>query len=658
VFYAATDWLRLATKLAATRSACAEYYISVPPIVGDKTQLRPNQASRIRALGPNFHALAEIHYTTWNRWVTSTGSSWHAAGVTARERMAAAGFDVARGDTWVVNEANSAVRRGDGNARANVRELLRGLYEGDGTRPTRGAVFIIGVGQRTSDLTLYQNTLQDWLSDSAFWTDVATYVTDWSQEVYGDVRSFAVPGAPLAVRREYLNDYLQHPLVLASAGPETVEPARAFLRESFSPLANAAWSYDSAYGWTVVAMEQMAAYVSAQVYALRHFSATTGQPRDHWGFAWAPRNMTGMSATDFANQTSALLDRLGAAIRDSGESADPADPGSAACGPPGQNVWCVGDVPDARPNEGWKSFRAWTQMVLSVGVPAEAITAGAPSGPITLSLVTGSGVPAPRRTPLTVTLRSSSEQGRFAASASGPWTPTLNLTIPPGASGASFYYQDTQAGKPVLTASASGTTSGQQTLTIVPAAATAVRVAPAAGRVRALGTRAFRATATDAYGNAVPASFTWKVTPATLGTISARADGSAIFTARRLLESGVLEVTASTASGSISGNARVIVTPATLRIGSIAYRRSRASLQIVVTARDGARRPVSRALVSILVRREGRPHFTGRAPTGTSGNARYRVATRGGGCFTVRIMRVRAAGFRWDGRTPRNRFCA
>ncbi len=31
VFYAATDWLRLATKLAATASPCAQYYISIPP---------------------------------------------------------------------------------------------------------------------------------------------------------------------------------------------------------------------------------------------------------------------------------------------------------------------------------------------------------------------------------------------------------------------------------------------------------------------------------------------------------------------------------------------------------------------------------------------------------------------------------------------------
>jgi hypothetical protein len=138
VFYAASDWLRLATTLRAAASPCAEYYVSVPPLVADKTTFRRDQAWRIRALGPNFHAMAEIHFTTWNRWVAATGSSWHTAGVTARRRMADAGYDVALGDTWALNELSSAVRRGDGNARANIREFMRGLYEGDG-RPTRGA---------------------------------------------------------------------------------------------------------------------------------------------------------------------------------------------------------------------------------------------------------------------------------------------------------------------------------------------------------------------------------------------------------------------------------------------------------------------------------------------------------------------------------------
>ena len=185
-----------------------------------------------QALGPSFHALAEIHFATWSRWVSSTGSSWHTAGVTARARMADAGYDVALGDSWMLNELTSAVRRGDGNARANVREFLRGLYEGDGRRPTKGAVLVIGFGQRTSNVSVYQSTIQSWLADSAFWTDMATYVGDWSQEVYGDLRAHAVPGSPTSVRRDYLNDYLQHKLLLAGAGRRSSPPVPTCARRT------------------------------------------------------------------------------------------------------------------------------------------------------------------------------------------------------------------------------------------------------------------------------------------------------------------------------------------------------------------------------------------------------------------------------------------
>src|SRR6478735_4575275 len=374
VFYSATDYLRLATKLAATASPCADYYISVPPLVADKTKPRPGAADKIRALGPNFHAMAEFHFTTWSKWVASTGSSWYVAGTTARERMAAAGYDFSKGDTWVLNEISSAVRTNTGQARTNVRELLRGLYEGDGTRPTRGAVFITGRGQQTNSLGQYQTNLQNWLSDSGFWTDMSTYVSDWSQEVYGDVRNWAVPGADTATRRDALNDYLQHALVLADAGPPTIDPARTFLDATFSPLANAAWERDTAYGWTAVPAAQMAAYVSAEVYSLRYFSSATGQAADHWGFAWAPRNGSGSTPADFAAQTDQILTRLAAAIRDSGQD-DPEDPGSAACVVKSTNV-CVGDLDGARLNAAWQTFRAWTQPLLSFATPPQTIQAG------------------------------------------------------------------------------------------------------------------------------------------------------------------------------------------------------------------------------------------------------------------------------------------
>ena len=658
VFWAATDYLRLATKLAATASPCAEYYVSVPPIVGDKTRVRPNAAPRIRALGPNFHAMAEVHFTAWSRWVQTTGSSWHTAGITARERMAAAGYDVSNGDIWVVNELSTAVRRGTGNARANIRELLRGLYEGSG-RPTRGAALLVGVGQRTTDTSLLQTNLQNWYSDSAFWADMSTYVSDWSQEVYGDVRSHAVPGVPESVRRDYLNEYLQHPLVLAGVGPPTIDTARSYLQASYSPLANAAWERETGYGWTMVPAEQMAAYVSSQVHALRYFSATSGQPQDHWGFAWAPRNAAGIPAAEFAARSGLVLDRLAAAIRDSAETPDPADPGSAACGPPGLTVRCAVDLEGARLNEAWKSFKTWTQPVLAFATPAQTIPAATPSAAMSLALVTSSGLAVTTPTPLSVTLSSSSPTGTFSASPAGPWTSTLPLTIAAGTrTTAAFYYQDTRAGSHVLTASALGATTGTQTVTVTAGPLTALAVTPRSLTVPARASRDLAATGRDAFGNVLPVVATWSLQPRSMGKLSAASGSTNTFTAGRVLGQATVRATVATASGTLSSEAVLRVTPARLRIGGITYLARRGGVFVSVSARDATGKFVSRARVSALVRRNGRPYASARAETGAAGRVAFRIrAPRAGGCLTTTVRRVSALGFVWDGRTPRNRYC-
>ena len=645
VIYAASDWLRLATKLAASPSPCAEYYVSVPPLVADKTQFRRDQASRIRALGPSFHALAEIHFTTWSRWVTSTGSSWHTAGMTARQRMAEAGYDVSRGDSWALNELTSAVRRGDGNARTNVREFLRGLYEGDGTRPTKGAALVIGFGQRTGDVSVYQNTLQSWLADSAFWTDMTTYVSDWSQEVYGDIRAHAVPGAPGTVRREYLNDYLQHKLVLAGTGPPEIEPARAFLREAYSPLANGAWPRETAWGWTMVPYEQMAAYLSAQVNALRYFSATSAQSRDHWGFAWAPRNTTGLSQADFASQTGVLLDRLAAAIRDSGEVVDPENPGSGACGP-GETL-CALDLADARHNEAWRSFRAWSQSTLSIGGAPATLAAGVASPPLQLSLASAIA------RPVAVTLRSSSPAGTFSLSPAGPWTSTLTVSVSPGVVTA-FHYLDTRAGRATLTGAAPGTTQAIAELTVVAGAAARIAVTPATREVRARGETTFTSALTDSFGNAASGSVTWSVTPPSLGTLVRRAGGVVAFRAGRELGAGT--VTAATGGGALTASASVTVRPATLRIGAVTFRGTSSGIQVTLGAVDGARRPISRAALTIVARVGEQRVARARVVTGAAGKGRVLLPARPG-CYTISVTRAIAEGFTWSGRTPRNRFC-
>ncbi len=656
VFYAATDWLRLATKLAATASPCAEYYVSVPPIVGDKTNLRPGQADRIRALGANFHALAEFHWTTWSRWVTDNATTWYAAGVEMRKRMAQAGFDVAAGDTWAVNEFPSTVRSGSGTARENARELVRGLYEGDtgaGARPTRGAVFIVGLGQGTTNVSVYQTNLQNWLSDLAFWTDMSAYVSDWSQEVYGDFRRHAVPGAPITLRRDYLNEYLEHLLVLARAGPPTIELARGFLQTAFSPVANAAWQYESGYGWTFVPFDQMQAFVSAQVYALRSASVALGLAQDHWGFAWQPRNGSGLSTGDFNSQTSQILDRLGAAIRDSGQ-VNPSDPGSGACGPPGQNVFCVGDFTGALFNESWKALRTWFGSVLAFVTPPQTLVAGQPSAPITIGLLTSSGAPVATTTPIALLLTSGSPDGRFSLSPSGPWATAINVTIPAGGTATPpFYYLDTRAARPQIRATGTGVTTATQIETVGPGPVSKLTVDPGTATIGPRGSRRFGVTAEDAFGNPLSARAAWSLRPAGLAVTQPKAGTSTIVRAEGRGGNGRVVAQA----GAISGNASLKVNPGPIRVSSIRYSARRTVVRVTATVSEAGGGAARAVRTSVTVRRNGRAVFSASKRTDAAGKTTYLVP-RAAGCIVTKVTGATAPGYRWDGRTPANRYCA
>ena len=130
--------------------------------------------------------------------------------------MAAAGFDVAAGDTWAVNELSSAVRIGTGASRQNIRDLVHGLYDGDGGPPAKGVVFVTGIAQPTASLDTYKARLESWLQDAEFWGDMSAYVSDFLQEDYGDVRDYAVAGADVPTRLGFLNAYLQHVLALGA----------------------------------------------------------------------------------------------------------------------------------------------------------------------------------------------------------------------------------------------------------------------------------------------------------------------------------------------------------------------------------------------------------------------------------------------------------
>src|SRR3954454_2537991 len=437
-FYTADDWLRLATKLAANASPCAQYSISIPPLAADKTNFRPAQPAQIRALGPQFHVLAEISYNGWTNWVTQNNSTYYAAGVEARRRMAAQGFDVAAGDSWIVNEASSALRSNTGTSRQKIRDLVRGLCEADGTGPrVKGGVYIVGIAQATSDLSTYKLNLQSWFADASFWQDMSSYVSDWSQEVYGDVRTYAVTGANADTRASYLDDFLQHPLALAEAAPASAGTAAQYLRQSYSPLANAAWAWDSGFGFTNVDSETMKDYVGAQVLALRAFDLSRGAG-DRFGFAWAPQMPDGSPWTStFTTQTADLLDRLAAAIHASDSS--PAE----ACGPSA----CSSVIAGSAVTEAWKTFSAWSYPTLSF--------VSQPGTQVTVQLQQAGAVQT-ASSQVDVTFASSSPTGQSAPAAEGRWPASLTVPVAVGASTASAFFRDSAGGSPTVTAAATG----------------------------------------------------------------------------------------------------------------------------------------------------------------------------------------------------------
>jgi hypothetical protein len=462
IFYASSGSSTLAQALAADASPCAQYYVSVPPLSADKTQMRSGVAGPIRALGASFHALAEVNVSAWQNWVTSTGNSWYQAGVEARRRMTAAGFDVAAGDSWAVNEFSSGVRAGTGTSRQDMRDLVHGLYDGDGGPPAKGVVFVVGIGQPTVALATYKARLESWLQDTGFWSDMDAYVSDFLQEGYGDVRDYGVAGADVPTRLGFLNAYLEHELQLASVAPASGVAALDYLQGSYAALANAAWAWSSGFGYTAVPYDQMEDYVSAQVDAMRSYDDSLGWSGDRIGFAWAPSNSLGLSASDFSTQVAAILARMAAAIT---ASADPAAPGAGACAPP----WCTATVDGAAFTAAWGTFWSWTPTGAAFASTPQTVAAGTATGPMSVALEIG-GVVTALPLDTSVQLSSSSQGGSFSTGPTGPWTPTLELTVPAGSTTATFYMLDTQVGTPTVTATVGASSATQIEIVNAPAA--------------------------------------------------------------------------------------------------------------------------------------------------------------------------------------------
>jgi hypothetical protein len=257
------------------------------------------------------------------------------------------------------------------------------------------------------------------------------------------------------------------------------------------------------------------------------------------------------------------------------------------------------------------------------------------------------GTTRPDTQPVTVTLTSSSPQGSFSASPSGPWTATLNLQIPVGSTDASFYYRDTKAGGATISAAALGRAGIQQIETVKPGSLATLNVTPVSASLVSGASRRFSASGADAYGNAIAVSPTWS---ATSGTLSPRSGASTRFKAGA---PGNATVTAT--AGTRVGRATVKVTRS-VRVSRISYSFIRNRLVVKLAVVDSRRLRVPHASVRFSLRRNGRWVAAASVRADSRGLATFAHAARQG-CYSVRIARITAKGFAWNRVTPKNGSC-
>ena len=190
---------------------------------------------------------------------------------------------------------------------------------------------------------------------------------------------------------------------------------------------------------------------------------------------------------------------------------------------------------------------------LSIGPGPVTLTAGTPSSALDVALST----PAPAAG-LAVTVSSSSTAGSFSTSSSGPFSAgPLHLTVTGGGTTSpTFFYEDTKAGNPVLTATSPGWASGNQTDTVNPATLQTITVAASSSTVTSQSTDSLTATGADAYGNVVAVNPTWASSLG--GTFSPNPGPSTTYTAPS--GSGTDTITAS--QGQVAGQTTVTVTTA------------------------------------------------------------------------------------------------
>ena len=280
--------------------------------------------------------------------------------------MADAGYDVAKGDSWSINELHSGLRRNLPGARANVVEAVAALHAGDpsyvspitGLRADarRGVVFAIGQSQEVENLGVLKANLENWLRDTAFWNAMKAHVQYFAQETYSSPSTVCEAGATLAARAKSVNAFTMHFARLAEAADDTAAAAataaaRTYFDRAYVPLLGGVWP-DPLYGNTLgLTRTQMMKFVSLQIYATRLWAANHAYPDARIGIAWR------MDSTPEDNE--AVTERAASALVNA--YADRGSRAARACSANGaDDSWCRCAVSGASINPAWAgTFASW-----------------------------------------------------------------------------------------------------------------------------------------------------------------------------------------------------------------------------------------------------------------------------------------------------------
>jgi hypothetical protein len=217
---------------------------------------------------------------------------------------------------------------------------------------------------------------------------------------------------------------------------------------------------------------------------------------------------------------------------------------------------------------GTTSTTAWRTWLFAVAPTSGAASASLSFvGPQTVSAGSASSamhvaVSQAQPSSVLVTLSTSSSDGGFATDPSATtWSNPYTMTIDANSTTSpDFYYRDTKAGTPTLTASAAGLTSGSQIETVNAAALATIAVSPSSATVSTGGTQVFTATGADAYGNPVDVSSADWATDAP-GTVSPSSGSSTTFSAGSATGGGSVTATILPVSGSATVNVAAATAP-------------------------------------------------------------------------------------------------